>query len=36
MIIPRTPTKVSAQNGVGLGKVTLMVWLSTFSTLTSL
>src|SRR5215475_9215662 len=36
MIMPRTPTKASAQNGVGLGKVTLTVWLSTLSTLRSL
>src|SRR5262245_15912602 len=34
--MPRTPTKASAQNGVGLVKWTLMVWLSTFSTLMSL
>ena len=36
MIMPRTPTKTSAQKGVGLVKLTLTVWLSTFSTLTSL
>jgi hypothetical protein len=36
MIMPRTPTKGSAQNGVGFWKVTLIVWLSTLSTLMSL
>ena len=36
MIMPRTPTKGSAQNGVGFVKVTLTVWLSIFSTLMSL
>ncbi len=36
MIMPRTPTNGSAQNGVGLVKVTLMVWLSILSTLMSL
>ena len=36
MIMPRTPTKASAQKGVGFSKVTLTVWLSIFSTLTSL
>ena len=36
MIIPRTPTNGSAQNGVGLGKVILTVWPSTLSTLISL
>src|SRR4029450_1107800 len=34
--MPRTPTKASAQNGEGLVKLTLIVWLSTFSTLMSL
>ncbi len=34
--MPRTPTKASAQYGVGLGKVTRTVWLSTFSALMSL
>ena len=33
MIIPATPTKGSAQNGVASLKITLMVWLSIFSTL---
>jgi len=36
MIIPRTPTNGSAQNGVGLGKVILTLWPSTLSTLISL
>jgi hypothetical protein len=36
MIMPRTPTNGSAQNGVGLLKVILTVWLSTLSTLMSL
>src|SRR5688572_5974474 len=36
MTIPRTPQNASAQNGVGLVKLTRIVWLSTFSTLTSL
>ena len=34
--MPRVPTKASAQKGVGLAKITLMVWLSIFSTLMSL
>ena len=34
--MPRVPTKASAQNGVGLENFTLMVWLSIFSTSTSL
>jgi hypothetical protein len=36
MIMPRVPTKASAQNGVGLLKVTLTVKSSTFSHLISL
>src|ERR1051326_8454547 len=36
MTMPRTPTNGSAQNGVGLLNVILIVWLSTFSTLQSL
>ena len=31
--MPTTPTKGSAQNGVGCLKMTLTVWSSTFSTL---
>ncbi len=34
--IPRVPTKASAQNGVGLLKITLTVCESIFSTVTSL
>ncbi len=30
--MPATPTKGSAQNGVGSLKITLTVWSSTFST----
>ncbi len=36
MIMPRVPTKGSAQNGVGFSKRTRTVWLSSFSTLMSL
>ena len=36
MIMPRAPTKASAQNGVGLANRTVTVKSSTFSTLTSL
>ena len=35
MIMPRTPTKASAQNGVGFGNSTRTVRSSTFSTLMS-
>ncbi len=34
--MPRVPTKASAQNGVGLLKITLTVCESIFSTVTSL
>ena len=36
MIMPRVPTKASAQNGVGLANFTMTVYWSTFSTMTSL
>src|SRR5713101_10042853 len=36
MIMPRTPTNASAQNGVGLSKAILTVWLSIFWTFMSL
>ena len=36
MIMPKVPTKASAQNGVGSLNFTLIVWVSTFSTTMSL